>query len=119
LAFVLITVFDTLALGEHYLIDLVVAFPFAVAMQALCARPARRQSRMLRTVLVGGMTLVVAWLILLRYGTNLFLLTPALPWVFVVTSTAISAWCTRFVVAVDEDSARERTGLARAATASS
>jgi len=118
LAFVLITVFDTLGTGEHYLIDLVVAFPFAVAMQALCAGPARRQSRMLRVALVSGITLVVAWFILLRYATNLLLLTPVLPWAFVVTSTAISAWCTRFVVPVDVDRTQESTGLARAATAS-
>ena len=116
--FVLITVVDTLGTGEHYLIDLVVAFPFAVAMQALCARPARGQSKMFHIALVSGITLVVAWLILLRYATNLFLLTPVLPWVFVVTSTAISVWCTRFVVPVDEDRTPESTGLARAATAS-
>ena len=118
LAFVLITVFDTLGTGEHYLIDLVVAFPFAVAMQALCARPVRRQSKMFRVALVSEITLVVAWFILLRYATNLFLLTPVLPWVFVITSTAISGWCTRFVVPVDEDRTPESTGLARAATAS-
>jgi len=33
-AFVLLTIFATLALGEHYLVDLVVAVPFALTIQA-------------------------------------------------------------------------------------
>ncbi len=38
LTLVLATVFDTLASGEHYLFDLVVALPFTLWMQALVAR---------------------------------------------------------------------------------
>jgi hypothetical protein len=34
--FLFFTILSTLGLGEHYLIDLIVAVPFAVAMQALC-----------------------------------------------------------------------------------
>jgi hypothetical protein len=36
-AFVVFTVFATMGTGEHYFIDLIVAFPFALFMQALCA----------------------------------------------------------------------------------
>src|SRR5262249_42878117 len=35
-AFLLATAFSTLALGEHYLADLIVAFPFALLFQAAC-----------------------------------------------------------------------------------
>jgi hypothetical protein len=35
LAFVFVTAFATLGLGEHYLIDLIVAVPFTVSVYAL------------------------------------------------------------------------------------
>lgn len=88
---VLITVFDTLGTGEHYFIDLVVAFPFAVAVQALCTRsiPVRSPGRF--APLVGGAILTSFWLILLRYCTRIFLWTPLLPWAGVIGSTALAA----------------------------
>ncbi|MGB9266211.1 MAG: phosphatase PAP2 family protein [Terriglobales bacterium] len=39
MAFVVFTVLATLGTGEHYFVDLVVAFPFAVMVQALCLYP--------------------------------------------------------------------------------
>ena len=69
---VLTTVFDTLGTGEHYFIDLVVAFPFAVAVQALCTRFLPGRSAGSFGPLAGGATLTLLWLILLRYGTGIF-----------------------------------------------
>jgi hypothetical protein len=37
LVFVLLTAFATVGLGEHYLFDLVVAFPFARMIHAACS----------------------------------------------------------------------------------
>jgi len=57
--FVLTTIFDTLGTGEHYLIDLVVAFPFAVAVQALCTHGVPLRSRDRRLPRVGGFSLTL------------------------------------------------------------
>ena len=85
--FVFLTIFDTLGTGEHYLIDLVVAFPFAVAMQALCTHwiPLRSPSRWVP--LVGGMSSMSVWLLLLRYAPGIFLISPVIPWGCVLAST--------------------------------
>jgi hypothetical protein len=62
------TLLATLGLGEHYLVDLVVAFSFAVAISALCRRgvawsiPERWQA----LAICGGITL--AWLVSIRQG---------------------------------------------------
>src|SRR5208337_3924823 len=39
LAFVVFTALATVGIGEHYFVDLVVAFPFALMVQALCLYP--------------------------------------------------------------------------------
>lgn len=86
-AFLLITLFDTLGTGEHYLIDLVVAFPFAVAIQALCTRTAWRSKI---TPVVGGFSLTLVWPVLLRYAAHAFLLTPVIPWISILITTTLS-----------------------------
>src|SRR5205807_3710022 len=75
--YVALTVIDTLGTGEHYLVDLAVALPFSVAVQALWAR-VRGDTRY--AVLAGGASLTLIWLVALRYGTRFFLLSPAVPW---------------------------------------
>ncbi len=117
-AFLLTTILDTLGTGEHYLIDLVVAFPFAVAMQALCTRWVPFRSYQRFAPLVGGATVTALWLILLRYCTNIFLLTPIVPWTCVIGSTAISALWMKRIRSVDVIQPVELIGasLSRAAT---
>ncbi len=58
-AFALLTAFATLALGEHYLVDLVVAVPFALAVHAACDGASLRAPR---RALLGGAALTAAWL---------------------------------------------------------
>jgi hypothetical protein len=62
--FCLLTVFATLGLGEHYLIDLVVAFPLALLAQQLAERRYRE-----RRTLLSGM-LLMAWLVYLRANSQ-------------------------------------------------
>ena len=102
--FVLITIFDTLGTGEHYLVDLVVAFPFAVAMQALCTRWVPLRSRIRSVPLVGGITVVAVWMILLRYATSLFLLTPIFPWTCLIASTVMASLWMRQVMSLNSAS---------------
>ncbi|MGB8784824.1 MAG: phosphatase PAP2 family protein [Terriglobales bacterium] len=88
--FVWATIFATLALGEHYLVDLVVAVPFTLVFQALwtvsipLAQPARR------TPLVVGIVLNVAWLVSLRYGLRVWLISPLISWGLILLTVA---WC--------------------------
>lgn len=79
-AFLVLTAFATLATGEHWFVDLVVAFPFALLIYALCSyQVSWKDSRRFAGILIGlGVTL--AWLAALRYGTKIFWTSPIVPW---------------------------------------
>jgi hypothetical protein len=87
LGYVLLTVLGTLGTGEHYLADLVVAFPFSVAVQAGWT-DCRVIHRYALTAAAASLTLL--WLALLRYGSNFFLASPAVPWGCILVSTIVS-----------------------------
>jgi PAP2 superfamily protein len=116
LLFVLITVFDTLGTGEHYLIDLVVALPFAVFVQALCTNWLPLRSPLRMTPLAGGGALVLLWLAALRYGTAVFLLSPVIPWASLAISTAAALYWMSRVLSVVQAPPASAT-LAQVATA--
>lgn len=89
-AFLLFTILATLGTGEHYFVDLVVAFPFALMVQAVCsyelpwADPCRVQSAALG---LGG---VLAWLAALRFGNRIFWASPIVPWTLVVATIVLT-----------------------------
>lgn len=91
--FLAFTAFATLGTGEHWFIDLVVAFPFALLIQALCAyQLSWKDSRRMAAILAGlGTTL--AWLAMLRYGAKFFWLSPIVPWV--LSAATIAFVCIR------------------------
>jgi PAP2 superfamily len=78
--FLALTAFATMGTGEHWFIDLVVAFPFALFVDALCAyQVSWKDSRRLLGALTGlGVTL--AWFASLRYGAKIFWISPIIPW---------------------------------------
>jgi hypothetical protein len=78
--FVLLTLLATLGFGEHYLIDLVVAVPFAVAVQAFCARHWVQSG-----VCLAG---TLAWLIYLRFGLPHAAPSVATTWILTAISVA-------------------------------
>jgi PAP2 superfamily len=87
--FALATVFATLALGEHYVVDLVVAFPVMLALHAaaMTAVPLRAPER--RLPILAGLTATLAWLLLLRFGGRLYLNWPTtVPWVLAASTVA-------------------------------
>ena len=90
-AFLLVTVLATLGSGEHYLIDLIVAVPFSLSMQAVCssAIPWRSAARVW-PVLIGA-AMVGAWLAMLRFGVSYFQHWHALSWALVLATVALSA----------------------------
>jgi predicted membrane-bound spermidine synthase len=81
-------VLATLGLGEHYLIDLVVAVPCVMAVQALCTHNLAWDDPARRRMLVWGSALTLAWLLALRFALEVFLTVPGLSWVAVIATVA-------------------------------
>ena len=81
-------VLATLGRGEHYLIDLVVAVPCVMAVQALCTHNLAWDDRARRRMLVWGSALTLAWLLALRFGLEVFLKVPGLSWVAIIATLA-------------------------------
>lgn len=83
-----LTSLATLGLGEHYLIDLVIAVPFIVGVQALCTdvlswhQPARRNA------CIAGFGMALAWMLGLRFGYELFIAVPGLTWICTLLTIA-------------------------------
>lgn len=71
---------STLALGQHYLIDIVVAFAFFGLVRGCCATALvwRDKSR-IQTILVSG-SICIAWFVLVFFGLPLLRLSPVVPW---------------------------------------
>jgi hypothetical protein len=94
-AFLFFTVLATLGTGEHYFVDLIVAFPFAVLMEALCefSLPLKNRGRIL--ALVSGLFATLAWLLALRYTPRMFWSFAILPWTLCITTVAASLICER------------------------
>jgi hypothetical protein len=84
------TIFSTLALGEHYLVDLVVALPFTLVFQAAWTVSVPLAESVRRKPLWVGTLLTLAWFVLLRYGLGLFLISPAISWSLILLTVG---WC--------------------------
>lgn len=90
LAFALATAFATLALGQHYVIDLVVAFPYVAALQAVCTTAVPLRSPRRYALIAAGTILVAAWLLALRFAVPLFLKTPSISWAAILATLAVT-----------------------------
>ena len=86
--FVIFTVLATLGTGEHYLVDLVVAFPFALVLYAIFERNSSASVRRI-AVTVGALT-VCGWLLALTYADQIFWVSLSVPWLFVCGTLAVS-----------------------------
>jgi PAP2 superfamily len=109
LAFVFFTVLATLGSGEHYLVDLVVAFPFCVMVQGVFAFSLPwKSSPRLSSVLL-GVSIVLAWLSILRFANPLFWISPAVPWALIAATILASVLQQRKLEAatVQQESSRE------------
>jgi spermidine synthase len=85
-----LTVLSTLAMGEHYLVDLVVAVPLVVGVLALCALDVPWRGARARAVLA-GMALTLAWIAMLRFGAGILAAAPFLAWPAVIATLVASA----------------------------
>jgi len=84
--YLLVTIIATMGIGEHYLVDLIAAIPFALMVEALCLSSAAHRARVLS--FFAGLVLTLAWLGLVRLGTPLVLKSWLVPWTLAILSTA-------------------------------
>lgn len=89
LTFLIGTVIATLALGEHYFVDLVAALPFALMIEAGCALRIPMSDHLRSTPIVVGVFLIVAWAMLLRFGMSIVWISPAVPWMLIAMTGAV------------------------------
>jgi hypothetical protein len=80
-AFAVLTALATLGLGEHYLVDLVVAVPYTLAILALCSNSKQRM-----VPLAAGAAMVLSWLCFLRLGHFY----AAVSWAMVLATVVLS-----------------------------
>jgi hypothetical protein len=78
LAYLILTTLATLAGGEHYLVDLVAAFPFALALWTLCCPPAWTPPRVL--TIFGSVLALLLWVATIRFFPGLLWSSVILPW---------------------------------------
>jgi hypothetical protein len=89
--YLLLTVAATLGSGQHYLVDLVVSVPFALAVQSVASYALCNKSRR-RTAVATGIGLTLAWLVLVRFGVPLALKSPVIPWALILATVSIASW---------------------------
>ncbi len=92
LAFVIFTVMATLGTGEHYFVDLVVAFPFALMIQALCLYRLPFKNGPRRTAFLFGTFASLSWMALISFAPKFLWISPVIPWTLVIATIAISSW---------------------------
>ena len=89
-AFFTLTLLYAGAAGGHYIVDLIVAVPFTLAVYAATRGTAAWRVRTCQVAFAGGVLLFAAWLIVLRWGGGLFLVSRTIPWLAILFSCAVS-----------------------------
>jgi hypothetical protein len=84
-------VIATLGSGQHYLVDLVVSLPFALAVQSVASYALPSKSRRI-AAMVYGLGFTMAWLLLVRFGVSWALESPVIPWTLIIATTSITVW---------------------------
>lgn len=116
--FVVLTTMATLGTGEHYFIDLVVAFPFSLMVQALCSYSLPFGSGARRTGFLFGTFVTLIWQALLSFSVRIFWISPIVPWAMIVATIVPSVvlWH-RLVDAGEEAENQEQSVRAKTAAA--
>ena len=82
----------TLALGEHYLVDLIVAVPFVVLVEGIAANPfAKSTQRASLQAIAGGVAMIALWLVSIRFGVMTLRGLPLMPWLMTLATLGLSA----------------------------
>jgi hypothetical protein len=86
--FLIFTTFATLGTGEHFLIDLIVAAPFALFIRALFALDLNWNNKYRLSAFAVGLLGTFAWFGLLRFAPGIFWISPAVPWLLSAATIA-------------------------------
>jgi predicted membrane-bound spermidine synthase len=84
--FVGLTGLATLALGEHYLVDLVVAVPFVIGVQALCTSVLPWNNKARRNGVLWGFAIAYAWIVAMLVGGQWFISIPGMTWLAIIAT---------------------------------
>ncbi len=90
LIFLVFTIFATLGTGEHWFVDLIVAFPFALLIQAIAAYPLPWKDGRRAAAFLFGLLCTLAWLTMLRYEPKFFWTSPILPWLLATATVVVT-----------------------------
>ena len=97
LLFLVFTLLATLGTGEHYLIDLIVAFPFALLIESISSYTLKATDRQRVLGFCVGLAGTLGWFLLLRHAFHFYWLTPALPWTFCAATVFVSLFAERLL----------------------
>ncbi|HXY25158.1 MAG TPA: phosphatase PAP2 family protein [Candidatus Acidoferrum sp.] len=89
-AFLFFTVLATMGTGEHYFVDLVVAFPFALLIEALCTFELSVTDLTRLVSAAAGLFVTLAWMEALRYASRFFWHGAWIPWTLCAATVAVS-----------------------------
>lgn len=92
--YLLLTVVATLGGGQHYLVDLVASLPFALAVQAAASYLIPNGPRHFIAWMT-GLAFTALWLLLVRFGVSVALISPVIPWTLILATTSITIWLER------------------------
>jgi len=90
MTFVILTAMATIGTGEHYFVDLVVAFPFSLMVQALCSYSLPIRSGERRTAFLFGTFVTLIWLAMLSFSSGIFWISAVVPWAMVIATVGAS-----------------------------
>ena len=77
-------------IGEHYFVDVVVAYPFALMVVALCSYTLPFDNHKRHVALLWGTFATLLWFALLTFATQAFWITPLLPWTLVIVTVGVT-----------------------------
>jgi predicted membrane-bound spermidine synthase len=109
LVVLVLTLAATLARGEHYVIDLVVAVPFVAALLAAGLRTVSWRDPVKRGIVVWGAGLWLAWIVALRGGLWAFEALPGLSWVTMLATVGYGVVLFRRFFALARSAAPDAT----------
>ncbi len=84
--FLVLTVLATVGLGQHYVIDICAAFPFAFAVRALFYNVVPWSRRERRSAVIFGAIVLMAWVLFVRAGAAVASHNHALVWLLTFVS---------------------------------
>jgi PAP2 superfamily len=86
--FLAFTAVATMGIGEHYFVDVVVAYPFALMVLALCSFGSSSSNEKRRAAFFWGTFCTLLWFALLSFATQIFWVNRVVPWTMVIVTIA-------------------------------